>query len=217
MEASRTTMKAVYLRSIKLTFLVMLVPSMFLCIVSDYLLRLWLGVEFAEHSSIVLSIVAIGIFFNALSQLPSMALQALGRPDIPAKCSLVQLPTYSLLLLVLTPMFGIAGAAIAWTLRVVVEMFYLLLTSLSKMSLLDDLSRYRYVGKATLAILLSSAFLLVARFGLGNPYVVLLVAVIAGGTYGLFVWNRVLLSSEQDTLTGLWKALRGNTVRNPSA
>ena len=44
-----------------------------------------------------------------------------GRADIPAKLHLLELVPYLIVLLVMTHNFGIAGAAMAWTARAVVD------------------------------------------------------------------------------------------------
>ena len=57
-------------------------------------LHLWLGDAFAQNGSSVLRWLAAGIFANCLAQLPYVLLQSAGRPDIPAKLQLVELPLY---------------------------------------------------------------------------------------------------------------------------
>jgi len=90
-------------------------------------LRLWLGQAFAQNGSSVLRWLAAGIFANCVGQLPFVLLQSAGRPDIPAKLQLVELPLYVVGLVLLMRAFGVRGAAIAWALRLIVEAFFLFL------------------------------------------------------------------------------------------
>ena len=81
------------------------------------LLSLWLGTEFASHSSVVLQIVAIGVLCNGLAYVPAAFVQASGRPDSAAKLHLLELPVYILLLWFLAGRFGLPGVAAAWSIR----------------------------------------------------------------------------------------------------
>jgi O-antigen/teichoic acid export membrane protein len=88
-------------------------------------LKLWLGVEFAQHSFRVLQWLAVGVFINSLAQVPFTLLQGVGRPDITATLHLIELPLYLGLLWWLIDTRGIEGAAIAWSARVAVDALFL--------------------------------------------------------------------------------------------
>lgn len=88
-------------------------------------LRLWIGPEFAENSTAVLQILAVGLLANALATIPFGAVQGVGRADITAKFHLLQLPIYLLMLWYGVTQWGIIGAALAWTARVAAD--YLML------------------------------------------------------------------------------------------
>jgi O-antigen/teichoic acid export membrane protein len=88
-------------------------------------LDLWLGKEFAQNGASVLQWLAIGVFINSLSQVPFSLIQGLGRPDVTSKLHMGELPFYCLLLWMFTSNFGIAGAAIAWVIRVTVDTVFL--------------------------------------------------------------------------------------------
>lgn len=86
------------------------------------LMTLWVGAAFAARSSVILQILSVGIFINALSSVGFSTLQAMRRADLTAKFHIVELPFYFLLLVVLVKQYGITGAAIAWLIRVSVDM-----------------------------------------------------------------------------------------------
>jgi O-antigen/teichoic acid export membrane protein len=91
-------------------------------------LQLWLGPEFAMSSSIVLQLLAIGLFANALAIVPFSLIQGAGRPDITAKIHLAELPFYAVLAYWLIKLYGIQGAALSWLVRVTVDamlLFYI--------------------------------------------------------------------------------------------
>ncbi len=80
-------------------------------------LRLWLGNEFAEKSTLVLQILAVGFFLNTIAWIPSTLLQGVGRVDLVAKIFVLELPGYVALLWWLVGETGIKGAATAWAIR----------------------------------------------------------------------------------------------------
>jgi O-antigen/teichoic acid export membrane protein len=84
-------------------------------------LTIWLGESFAEQSKWVLYWAALGLFANALSFVPFALLQAIDRADITAKTNLFEMPVYFAFLYWALCEWGIVGAAIASTLRLVMN------------------------------------------------------------------------------------------------
>jgi len=116
-EEHRDRLQYLYERSLRFLLLISIPPTLFLSLLSTNLLSLWIGPEFASGASTVLQIMAAGVFLNVLAYVPYNALQALGRPDLTGKFHLLELPIYVALCLFLIPRWGIAGAAMANTLR----------------------------------------------------------------------------------------------------
>ncbi|HJS83901.1 MAG TPA: oligosaccharide flippase family protein, partial [Acetobacteraceae bacterium] len=90
-------------------------------------LTLWVGSAFAAGSIHVGQILLIGAWVNGIAFIPFSLLQAQGRPDIVAKIHAAQFVPFLLLFFGMTKLFGLEGAAIAWTLRVAVDAVLLLL------------------------------------------------------------------------------------------
>ena len=89
----------------------------------------WITPAFAEQSARVGQIILLGFWANSFAIIPFAQLQARGRPDLVAKCHLAEvLPYFGLLYLGLS-FFGMAGAAVAFSLRTLVD--FALLASLS--------------------------------------------------------------------------------------
>lgn len=89
--------------------------------VAHDLLTLWLGADYAANSGLALQILALGFFINALAHVPYILLHSAGRPDVPARFHLMELPLQLVLAWLLISRFGITGAALAWTLRMIVD------------------------------------------------------------------------------------------------
>ena len=149
-------------------------------------LRLWLGPEFARHSTLVLQVVLIGVLVNSLAPAPFALLQASGRPYLTGVLSLVELPCYALALWLLLSWLGIVGAALAWTLRVTVELLATLVLAGRYLSL----PAKRSVGlTAALVVALVS---LVIPIGMGAPAAraAFLVVALTGSLILLLRWSR---------------------------
>lgn len=99
----------------------MAIPTIVLVAFAGPLLGLWLGPTFAGESGTALRILALGVFVNGLAHVPYIYLQGVGRPDLPTKFLLLELPLYVVAAWLLVGRFGVAGAAGAWTLRVTLD------------------------------------------------------------------------------------------------
>jgi O-antigen/teichoic acid export membrane protein len=80
-------------------------------------LRLWLGQDFARNSSVALQFLLPGFALNAIAQIPVLSLQSSGRARPVALLHLLQFPLYAALLYSLASSHGVAGAAIASSVR----------------------------------------------------------------------------------------------------
>ena len=108
-------------RSLKYVFIAIF-PVVFLLVCFAYEgLRIWLNEEFAQNSFRVCQLLAAGVFFTCLGQMPYALIQGSGRPDLTGKLHLCELPIYILLLTVAIKWAGINGAALLWALRAMVD------------------------------------------------------------------------------------------------
>jgi O-antigen/teichoic acid export membrane protein len=133
--AERNSLSGLYSRSIKLLIVFMTPLIAILVIFAKNILFLWLGVEFAEKSTVVFQILAIGILMNSLAQIPYALIQGFGHPDITAKFHLIELMLYIPLAWFLVWKLGIVGGALAWTIRVTLDSLLLFAASIKFISL----------------------------------------------------------------------------------
>lgn len=108
-------------QSLQLTLAVVLPLAGFGALIAEPALRVWLGAEFAAHSARVMQILLLGFVFNAAAQIPFAALHGHGCTRQTALLHLAELPPYLIALSLLVEARGIEGAAIAWTLRALVD------------------------------------------------------------------------------------------------
>ncbi len=90
-------------------------------------LTLWLGVDFARHSTRVFQWLTLGVLANSIALVPFTFVQGVGRPDLTAKLHLLELPIYLAAIFWLIRVDGIEGAAIAWSARTVIDALALFL------------------------------------------------------------------------------------------
>lgn len=139
----------------KLMAAVMFPLTFFLVLGAHDILTIWLGAKFAQESTFVMQILAIGLCINSFSKVAFNLLQAKGRADITATLHIIELPIYLGALWLLAHRYGITGAAAAWALRMVLDLALLSWASCSVVGL--SMSSMRKT-----AILVSSSLVLFA-------------------------------------------------------
>lgn len=82
---------------------------------------LMFGAQYAARSTLVLQILSVGVLVNCLAFVPVALIQGVDRPDLSAKFHLLQVPFHVLLVLLLVSKLGIAGAALAWSIRATLD------------------------------------------------------------------------------------------------
>ncbi len=151
------------------------------------ILQLWLGSDFAIESTFAMQVLVVGVLVNSLAHTPYALLQGTGRPDLPAKFHVIELPVYIGVAWVLVSEFGIAGAAGAWTLRVTLDAFLLFIATfkvyrLSPAILAENGTKFAVVG---LLIFGCIACLLKA---VSDPISIVFQLIFSIGLLVLFAW-----------------------------
>ena len=115
--SARDATIAVYAFSIKAIVLIVGPLAVAGALLAPEWLGLWLGQAFAQETAAATRILCLGILSNCIAYIPLALLQAKGRPDLPAKIHLALLPAYVIALAVAVGAWGIAGAALVWAVR----------------------------------------------------------------------------------------------------
>lgn len=76
-------------------------------------LAVWIDLDFAERARVPGVLLAAGIWLNSAAMVPSVYLQASGRPDVTAKCHLIEILPHVAVLWICVRLFGTIGAAAA--------------------------------------------------------------------------------------------------------
>jgi O-antigen/teichoic acid export membrane protein len=85
------------------------------------LLRVWIGDDYAVTSAAALQILAVGVLVNSIAHVPYSLIQGVGRADLTAKLQVIEVPIHLGISLLLIPILGVTGAALAWTIRNVLD------------------------------------------------------------------------------------------------
>ncbi len=195
--------EALAARSVKY-ILVLLAPVVIgLLALAPDVLRIWLGLDFALQSTRALQILAVGVLLNSLAWVPYALLQAAGRPDLPAKFHMLELPLQAFLVWWLVGSFQITGAAVAWTARVTVDAI-LLYAVCRRLSLLStrSLAAHRLPQAALLILLAVGATLLLGFFSL-SLWLRAGLAALAVVTVTVVAWRALLSETDRDQILSL--------------
>jgi O-antigen/teichoic acid export membrane protein len=201
-------------RSLK-TLLLISGPALFMVVVfSRQILNLWLGRAFADSSTTVLQVLAVGVLVQSLALVPFSLLQGIGRADLTAKFNLLELPFYAVTCWFLVKVMGPTGAALAWALRTTVDAVLLLcaavwLKCISLSSLVGDGLQKTLLAVAAFAA--CSALLWWAGFSFITQ---LLVAIALLTVFGIVAWRYVLDVRDRNLLGRMALQLRGILARS---
>lgn len=206
----RKRLEMLFARSVKYVLLAVSPIMLVLILFGRDILQLWLGSDFATQSVVVLQILALGILVNSLAQSPYALLQGVGRPDIPAKFHLLELPLYFGIAWVFTSRWGIVGAAIAWTVRSALDTLLLFIAAFRVGRFSPRLLRKNSLMLTSLALLLLAG-LAYGLKGFTGALPLLGKAIVFATLFSLsawIFWRNVLDASDRDVVirvVRLWR------------
>lgn len=94
---------------------------------SKWWLSLWLGELFSEESWRPVVIIAVGLIFHGLAQVPFTVVQASGQVNLTAKLHIFELLFYVPALFWALNVYGLVGAAIVWSVRVFLDFLLMMI------------------------------------------------------------------------------------------
>lgn len=92
-----------------------------LAIILPDLLFWWIGEVVTDDSLLVGRLLCVGIFFNAIGIMYYTLIHASGDSKSTAFIHMFELPVYLFILFTLILKYGVVGAALAWTLRMIID------------------------------------------------------------------------------------------------
>lgn len=197
----RGTLSRMFTASLRNLVLVLAAPVAAILVFAPDLLTIWLGPEFSTQSAVAMRLLAIGLLVNGLAHIPYAYIQALGRPEVPAKFHVLELIVYPPIVWLLISKFAIAGAAAAWSLRALGDAILLF----GAASRLLELSPQRMLGHRAGRLMIAVAALAVALLVVHvlplTLAAILALLTIAG--FGAIAWRYLLEVDEREILSRL--------------
>ncbi len=120
--SDRQRLVMLYGRGIKFMLLTLFPIVLLIVAFAPQGINLWLGPDFAQNSGMIMQILAMGVLYNSLARVPFSLIQSGERPDVTAFIHIFELPIYLVGLWYLTREYGVTGAAVAWVLRMGLDM-----------------------------------------------------------------------------------------------
>jgi O-antigen/teichoic acid export membrane protein len=193
--------KKLFVKGTKFIFL-FLYPIVFLSVTFSYEgLELWLGQKFAESSSLILQLLSIGVLLNGIAYIPFHFFQGTGKPEIPAKVNLIELPFYLLLMWFFILKMGIIGAAFVWLFRIIVDSLILFLIAGKTIQTI-------YKSKFTLLFFIIMISFLILPIIISDITVKIFFAVSIILSFLIVSWKFFLSAEEKIFLVSKFKILR---------
>lgn len=130
-------------------------------------LILWVGREIGEAAGPIGRILLVAAWINCFAQMAYVPLQARGRPDLVSKTLIAELLVYLPLLYVGLTRFGLAGAAIAYLVRMLIDMAALSLLAHRRILHLPAIAAFLALFAAVELFLRSGSFTGWEQVGMG--------------------------------------------------
>ncbi len=201
--------QTLYLRSIKIVLL--FIPPMIavMVVVAKPFFSVWGGPDFGEYSTFPFYVLLFGLIWNLFSYVPYAGLVASGRTDLIARLHWAELIVYIAVMTVSVKVFGIVGAALAWSMRVLVD-------TLLQFKMAKNITGVRLDAKILFASLLSGimVFALPVVLFLAGSTPLLIALLLLALVSPLYGWLMVKMVLDDDERRWLGSSIRRFTITN---
>lgn len=182
--------KIIFLRGVKFTFLIMFPFVLVLVTFSYEAISIWLGKEFANNSSLILQLLAIGILMNSLSLIPNNFFQGIGKPRIPTLINLIEFPIYIFTMWQLITIYGILGAALAFMLMAIID-------AIAMYAVANKMFAIKFESQFSLIIFLCLISTLIIPFLISDTLIKAILFIIIISVYLFLIWIHFLSIKEK--------------------
>jgi len=213
-EGNKDRASELYTRAIKFVFGCVLPLAVVLCVFARQILTAWIGGDFGTRSTHVMQILAFALVVTAVASVPFQFLQAIHRPDVTAKFHMLELLIHVPLCFGLITIFGLAGAALAWAVRVTLDTILLVRWAAEHMGMrAGDLFRHSF--RATMiGAGLAAPVVIASKLAVHNTGRVATLAAVGmtGALYAIAVMIMTLDAKDRFYLTPLLSRWRHSSI-----
>jgi O-antigen/teichoic acid export membrane protein len=203
----RQKLAILFARSVKYILLIVGPVVLVIALFTEAILQAWLGTDFAMRSRGILQIIALGMLIYSLARTPFALLEGIGRPDLPAKFHLIELPVSIAVTWILVSQWGIVGGAVAWSLRVVLDAVLIFIAVFKACKLPLRVIADNNLIHSILALSVLGVLLYFVKSLMDN-FPVLIVASFALATFAILayiIWVRILDTTDRKVFLNLLK------------
>lgn len=207
----RDDLQRLYVRSIKYLLLSTGPIVLILVIFADDILRLWLGADFAQQSTLAFQILLMGALIALPASTSFGLIQGLGRPDIISKLYLIYVPLNVGLVWFLVQTMDITGAALSFALRALFEtvLFFIISSRLIHLpySSLKENGLWRSFGVFLALSMLLWGLSIIDMFAIKIGFIAMAVLL-----FVMITWHYVLDEIDKNIIIstmGKWPSLLG--------
>jgi len=212
-EGSAERSKRLMVRSMKFTLIFLGPLTAGLIVLAGFVLRMWLGPAFAGESRFILQVLTLAFLITALAYVPYSYLQGLGRADLPTKFQIIELIVFVPTLWFSVKLFGPNGAAVACTLRVLLDLGLLLVATARVGGICARMFAEAGIVRIGAALVLYTGALIGSK---ALPVVPLWIAV-ASVIYLLWAWRFAITVEERAGWLDIGRRIfRFNKTREPA-
>jgi O-antigen/teichoic acid export membrane protein len=117
--------RSLYAKSFKHVAIIMFGVCLGSALLAYPFLAIWINPDFASQSLVIVCILVIGIWINSMALVPFTFLHANGATKLTAIFHLIELALYIFVLYYFVQIWGLVGAALAWVLRITLDLVLL--------------------------------------------------------------------------------------------
>jgi len=192
----RILVQNLFYRSVRINLIIFLPTMAALIVVAKPFFRIWAGEEFAYYSSPPFYVLAVGLILNFSATVTGAVLVAAQKTKASAILYWLEMAPYLFLAGLFTYFWGAIGAAIAWSLRVVIESILLIIIMNRLVGLKFEFNHSR------LSLVLLSVWPLgvapsLAILGMFGTITLLTILFVGFLIYCFLIWNLVTTEEEK--------------------
>lgn len=120
-----TTSRDLAMRSLSVLVGIMTPVTVAAVLLVQPFLDRWVGENLAQYAAPIAQVILVGVWVNSLAYVPLVLLQGGGRPELVATFHMLELAPFIAVVYLAAGEWGAIGAAVAWTVRVHVDAFFL--------------------------------------------------------------------------------------------
>ena len=188
--SNRDIAKKIFLRAVKLIFLIMYPSILLIMTFSHEGIYLWLGSEFASKSTLILQLLALGVFMNSISLIPTNFFEGIGRPKIPTLIITVEVPLYLFSMWFAINHFGINGAAFVFMISASINATILYILAYKLYSI-------RFTSRRKEMIIVPFLLGFIFPFLMGDIYMKIIFTMVFVGFFPFVAWKYFLSAEEK--------------------